>query len=881
MSSINFDNPWLLIIGIPLLLIVIGSFVYTVRKDNRTIHNVLSLIIHIVIVLLVTLCAAKTTFEMVITETNIYVLADVSYSSNQNLDLIDEYIQNLEDNVPRNSKIGVVCFGKDYEVLTNLGEDFKSVKESKVNKSATNIKEALEFTATLFNDNVIKRIVIISDGEETKESNIVSVVQSLSVDDIYVDALYLDNNIKEDIHEVQINEIDYVSSTYLNNEEEVYTIIQSNQNAKVFVELYKDNELIRNKAVSLVKGYNAVTFDLDTTKPGTFNYEIKLVAEEDTSSYNNSFIFDQTVSEKVKMLFISNDINDKDAALELYGDTCDIDFKINTKNVPYTVEDLSVYDEFVISNVDIRNLNNYSQFIASLDTLVSKFGKSLITFGNTYIQNNYDDPTLSVLNNMLPVKFGNDENEDKLVTICLDISRSMEQVDRLNIAKATACSILDNLDDEVTVMLIGFYGEVRTIFQQAQAVDRETLKEKIRNLEAYQGTFMGSALNYTYDMVSSLPYSKNEVILISDGLPYGEQAQACKVVAKKMAENNIMLSTIHTISNEGGDLMKELASIGKGYYYYIKDLEEVEGLVLNGVMNSLTEVILESSESTVEVKLKKENLVEGIENLPNVKGLYNNQKKSSSKVVLEATYTDVAGNSYKIPLYAYWGYGNGKVSTFSSTISGKWVSNWGTDSSAQAVLSKVDDVNKPKERIDSAFIFDTVNQGTNTLLVVEAPSLSVNSILNAKIKLPDNTIVEKTLLFDTENYSTVVETDLVGKYLVEVTYTYGEKVVTSNYSFNVSYLPEYNSFTIFEASNLYYMVSNNGQVSEDGKLVLKNDNSKELKYIYDFTPLFMSICAALVVIDIMIRKLTKNDILSLFRKKDYYKTGGHNNEKTN
>lgn len=881
MNSINFDNPWLLIIGIPLLLIVIGAFVFSVRKDNRTIHNLLSFIIHIVIVLLVTLCAAKTTFEMVITETNIYVLADVSYSSNQNLDLIDEYIENLEDNVPRNSKIGVICFGKDYEVLTNLGEEFKSVKESKVNKSATNIKEALEFTATLFEDNVIKRIVIISDGEETKESNIVSVVQTLAVDDIYVDAIYLDNNIKEDVQEVQINEIDYVSSTYLNNQEEVYTIIQSNQNAKVFVELYKDNELIRNKAVSLVKGYNAVTFDLDTTKAGTFNYEIKLVTDDDTSPYNNSFIFDQTVSEKVKMLFISNDSSDKDAALELYGDTCEIDFKINTKNVPYTVEDLSVYDEFVLSNLDIRNLNNYSQFIASLDTLVSKFGKSLITFGNTYIQNNYDDPTLSVLNNMLPVKFGNDENEDNLVTICMDISRSMEQVDRLNIAKATACSILDNLDDEVTVMLIGFYGEVRTVFQQAQAIDRESLKEKIRNLEAYQGTFMGSALNYTYDMVSSLPYSKNEVILISDGLPYGEQAQSAKIVAKKMAENNIMLSTIHTISNEGGDLMKELASLGKGYYYYIRDLEAVEGLVLNGVMNSLTEVILESSESTVEVKLKKENLVEGIENLPTIKGLYNNQKKSSAKVVLEATYTDVVGNSYKIPLYSYWGYGNGKVSTFSSTISGKWVSNWENDASGSKVLSKVDDVNKPKEKISSAFIFDTVNQGTNTMLVVQAPSLNVNSVLNAKITLPDNSIIEKTLAFDTENYSAIIEADLVGKYNVELTYTYGEKVVTSNYTFNISYLPEYNSFTIFEASNLYYMVSNNGQVSEDGKLVLKNDNSKELKYIYDFTPLFMTICAILVVLDIMIRKLTLNDILSLFRKKDYFKTGGHNNEKTN
>ena len=38
------------------------------------------------------------------------------------------------------------------------------------------------------------------------------------------------------------------------------------------------------------------------------------------------------------------------------------------------------------------------------------------------------------------------------------------------------------------------------------------------NLEAYQGTFMGSALGDTYDMVTNLPYEKNEVILISDGL---------------------------------------------------------------------------------------------------------------------------------------------------------------------------------------------------------------------------------------------------------------------------------------------------------------------------------------------------------------------------
>lgn len=873
MSNINFANPWLLIIGIPLLLIVIGSFIYAVRKDNRTIHNTLSFIIHIVIVVLVTLCVAGMTFEMVITKTNVYVLADVSYSSNQNLDLIDEYIDELTDNVPRNSEIGVVCFGKDYEVLTEIGEKVKSVKESKVDKSATNIKEALEYTASLFTDDVIKRIVIISDGKETKDSNIVSVVQSLAADNIYVDAIYVDNNLDSDDLEVQINSVDYISSTYLNDKEQAYTIIQSNTTTRAFVSLYKDDVLLKESAITLAKGYNSVTFDLDTSVGGDFNYKITVTSDDDTSKFNNTFMFNQKVSEKVKMLFVTEVESDKQAALNLYGDTCDIDFN-NGKDVPYSVEQLCVYDEFVLSNVDVRNLNNHSQFVASLDTLVSKFGKSLVTFGNTYIQNNYDDETLSVLNNMLPVKFGNDDSADKLVTICLDISRSMEQVDRLNIAKATSCAILDNLDDDVMVMVIGFYGEVRTVFQQAPAKEREVLKEKIMNLEAYQGTFMGSALGYTYDMVTNLPYEKNEVILISDGLPYGEQAESARYVVKKMAAANIMLSTIHTISNDGGDLMKELAALGKGYYYYIKDIDKADDIVLNGVMNSLTETILESSESTVEILLTKDDLVKDVTTLPNVKGLYNNHKKSSSKVVLEATYTDTVGDLYKVPLYTYWSYGNGKVSSFASCISGSWIIHWENDLLGNKVLSNIDDVSKPKERIDSAFITSVTNLGTNSLLSVNAPSLNVDSIINVKVINPDQTTIEKQLVFDSENYITELVTDQVGDYVVEITYQFGETTYTSNYTFTISYLPEYNSFENFEASNLYYMVSSNGKVSEDGKLKLVNDKTKQQKFIYDFTPLFMIICVILVVIDVMIRKLTLNDIKALFRSKEYYQGGG-------
>ena len=574
MSNINFANPWLLLVIIPLLAVVIISYVISVNKENRTFKNTFSFVCHIIICILITLSIAKMSYEKVITETNIYVLADVSYSSNRNLDLIDEYIDSLKETSPKNSKIGVIAFGKDYELLVSPGEDLVSVKNAKVDDSETNICAALQYAATLFGDDVIKRIVIISDGEETNDSDVVSIVELLATDSIYVDAIYIDNNITEEIKEVQINKIDYVDSTYKGNSEKVYVNIQSNVNTRTVVSLYCDGNLYKEKATLINKGYNNLSFELDTDNSGVHEYELKIDPQEDELDKNNTYRFSQSVCEKMKVIFISDSKEDKAAAELLYDGIADVTYYIKNANIPCTVEELCQYDEFVLSNVDIRNYNNYTQFVSSLDILVAEFGKSLVTMGNTYIQNNDEDETLNSLSNMLPVKFGNDEDNRKMVTILLDISRSMEQIDRLNIAKKAACTILDNLEDDTYVMIIAFFGNVGTVSLPTLAEERDVLKEKINKLEAGQGTFMGVALGYTYSAVSALPYEKKEVILISDGLPYREQEVASKAVVQSMANDNIVLSTIHTISTDGGALLKELSTIGRGYYYYIEDLKD-------------------------------------------------------------------------------------------------------------------------------------------------------------------------------------------------------------------------------------------------------------------------------------------------------------------
>ena len=168
MNNINFSNPYLLLIGIPILLLIIIPFFILIKKEGFNFHNLGSLVIHIVIAILLTLSIAQMTYEKNIIETDVYVLADCSYSSNKNLDKIDEAIVRLSKNLPDNSKLGVIVYGKDCKIVTELGEKFTTVKDSEINDSETNVRNALEFTSGLFANNVVKRIVVISDGVETK-----------------------------------------------------------------------------------------------------------------------------------------------------------------------------------------------------------------------------------------------------------------------------------------------------------------------------------------------------------------------------------------------------------------------------------------------------------------------------------------------------------------------------------------------------------------------------------------------------------------------------------------------------------------------------------------------------------------------------------------
>ncbi len=892
MININFDNPLLLILLIPMLALVLVPYFIAIRKENKSRASTVALVLHAVIVVLVVLAAAGMSNVTVITETELYVLADVSYSMNDKLDLVDEYIAEVQDELPRNSEMGVITFGKNYRLHTQLGERISTVKNNKVNGSATNIASALRYADSLFGESSIKRIVIITDGMSTdpdENKELVRVVEDLKARDVYVDTVYVDSNLEEGKPEVQISSVDFNSSTYVGKETTLDVLLESTQKTNVILTLMKNGEKYTEKTAELTVGFNIVNLDLDTTEAGENDYTVSVHTEDDSSDYNNSISLTQSVSETVSILLVTSSALDIEYVKDIWGDDAIVDAYVKPKDptptisnpnpkpstfdVPFTVEDLCKYDEIIISGVDVRTVNSADTFIESLDTVVSVFGKSLITAGNTQIQNK-DDSTLDTLEDMLPVKFDDDDADPKLYTLVIDSSRSMEfrNADYFVMAKLSATYLLGLLDETDYFAIINFSGEVYHLAQPQEASPENIAKAlgAVSRLDVTQGTMIGAALKAAGELMIPMSFSEKQVMLISDGMSFegGEVLEDDPFAeAEVLRANNITVSTLNTGNKEtdGINTMRAIALAGEGNYYFCERSSDLESLVLGEVADDVNAAEI-TGKTTVNVKKPGDDVLFGMAYVPDIYGYVFAKVKASAETVLDVDYTKPSGRVVQVPLYAYWSYGNGRVATLTTTLGGAWVSDW-TDGEGMHFLENVAKTNIPETKIDYPYTLNVDFDGVSSHIEIIPASLNPDARVTVTVTFPDGSEIKEKLTFDSYRYFFKIETGQQGKYVIDTTYELLTKSYSSRTVHTISYSPEYDSFKNSSPAPIHAFMRNNGNVFDDDEIKLEVDENKIATYILRFTVPFLAVAAVIYVVDTVIRKLKWADIVSLFKKK--------------
>lgn len=927
MSSINFDNAWLLLLAIPLIALIAVPFAITVNKDNRSGHNIASNALHILMAILIAFSAAGTSVQTVLTATDVYVVADVSYSANRNLDVIDGYITELSGNLPKNSQLGIVCFGADQVTLTRLGGELKSVKEAEVDDSRTDIVSALEYASRLFRSNSIKRIVLITDGRESDESDseaLKNKVAELNAENIYIDAIYLDDNITDDINEVQITSVDCGDTVYSGQTAEATALVQSTYATNAILTLYENGEAIQTKTTTLNVGSTSVVFTLPTElsedydgadEGETHRYEITVAVDDDYSPYNNSCTFTQTVISTMKVLFISSSNEDYDAITEMYGgdESVEVDSYVKDAYIPCTVAELCEYDEIILADVDVSSLNNYEIFIESLETVVSLLGKSLIGMGNLYLQNTTDEYLLK-LADMLPVNYGNSSDERTLYTVVIDGSYSMLGSTNYGLekAKSIANQLVDIMQEKDAISIVVFYGSVyvhlspTTLTNAVYTYDgvtytgRDAVEKAIDTVDAKHGTMVGYGLQTAGELITSLDYDAKRIILVSDGLTNGDDiavdSSSSDGISKTFITfiSSLYLEGITTTvidvgrgndtSNDSklaSDLLDAIALAGSGNAAGKIDVTEstkvVDSTIFTEIVSSLGEVVSEGIMATVDVNRYYDDVLDDLKDggyISNytvngyITGFIVSKAKTGSTTVLTTEYTAEDGSTSTIPIYTYRSYGNGSTASFTSSIASSWMGSWARSGADEALFGAIVTTNTPDERISDPYTV-TINEETG-YCSLELNPVEVRLDAEVTVTVTEENSGEVTTVsnvtFTSSSYTCTFAITEVGRYAIDVTYTSNGATYTSRSYVNISYLNEYDSFATCDSTSLYKAISSSGTVSTDGTLVIENDEDEVgIRTIYLTIPL-MAACVVLFAVDIIVRKLKWEDIRSLFVK---------------
>ena len=220
-NNTRIENPYLFFILIPLVgLVLLGFFVIPKYKRYR-IKNIISLMLHLVRSVRLTLAFVDIQYVKSSSTTELIVLADCSKSEFNNGHQIDKLINDVYTQAGKvdGTKIGVVAFAKDQEVVTNIGSKYKSKDilkyfedDSSFDNSATDLKSALLYADSLYSkDSAVRRRIIRSDGLET-DGSAIEALDQLTADSVQIDAI---SRSQPEFDEVAITGLDYTDRCYI------------------------------------------------------------------------------------------------------------------------------------------------------------------------------------------------------------------------------------------------------------------------------------------------------------------------------------------------------------------------------------------------------------------------------------------------------------------------------------------------------------------------------------------------------------------------------------------------------------------------------------------------------------------------------------------
>ncbi|MGI5394839.1 YfbK domain-containing protein [Streptomyces sp. CA-251251] len=172
------------------------------------------------------------------------------------------------------------------------------------------------------------------------------------------------------------------------------------------------------------------------------------------------------------------------------------------------------------------------------------------------------------------------ERPPAALTFVIDVSGSMAEPGRLDLAKESLGTMTDRLRDDDSVALVTFSDEAETVLPMTRlGGHRGRVHDAVDSLEPTDSTNLGAGVDtgYATAVEGRRAGATNRVVLVSDALANTGDTDADAIlerIADARREHGVTLFGVGVGSDYGDALMERLADKGDGHTTYVSDTED-------------------------------------------------------------------------------------------------------------------------------------------------------------------------------------------------------------------------------------------------------------------------------------------------------------------
>ncbi len=762
----------------------------------------------------------------------------------------EEFINAAMQKLGPDDVAGVIAFGREAIIDTAPGGR-RSLGQilTKVDGSASDLAGAIRLASAAFPEGKSKRIVVLSDGNETS-GDAGEVAEVASTDQIGID--YVALGIEDRQQEASIVDLRTPDEARVNQPFDMRVIIDSTTTGRGTLEIDRDGKLVKTVPVTLTEGRNAIVVSDKLDQAGFSRYRATLKMAGDRDTRNNVGMGFVAVRGKPRVLVMQEDPGKKELATALQKAGIDIDLG-GPGGMPTRAEQIQRYDAVVFNDINAASITEPQMKLMQAAVRDSGIGFAMIGGENSFLPGGYYGTPIA---ETLPVDLNIRQRKtfpSTSVLIVIDCSGSMSMVEdgvqKLRMAAKAAEETVKLLAPTDRVGVAGSTDGIEFVAPMQPLTDKMAVINQVRKIDITGGgIFIGPSVQSAEPVLRSEPSKVRHLILLADGNDSTDWRDAIQRAAS-MRSAQITTTVVAIGNGKDVQMLRQLAGAGGGRFYLAEKARQLPAIFTQDAA-IMSRSAIEEGRFFPKVQSGEE-ILRGISSLPPLLAYCLTDARPLSRVGMRTHKDD--------PLLATWQYGLGSSLAFTSDAQARWAQGWVGWEGFEAFWSQAVRSISRRATLNNYQVAVRQEGGKGVIEMkgydrLGNPLTSENATV--RVATPNGNSREVTL---TQQAPGVYEGDFEASELGSYVVTVAEKDATgatrvSASGFSVPYPPEYRSFRPNRPLLSQISKTTEGMELKEPEQALRPVKNPG-QSITELWPLLVLLAALLIPIDVGVRRL--------------------------